>query len=254
MFGQHFYHQRVRKAVSGFGSLFNNMHIIRTDSSNNVISQVKVPLAYSPRVKYLERIREFARLPEDETVAIKLPRMSFEMTSFQYDATRQIAKTNRFGQYSNNQQKKLFYTGTPYNLYFSLNIYCKTHDDALQIVEQILPYFSPTYTLTLKPFADYPEILEDVPLTLVSSSFSDDYEGALETGRTIIYTLDFEMKVTFYGPIGDRSIIRKIQNNYYLIGSDSDGLTTNITINPDPLDVSPDSDYGFLVTKTDYLG
>lgn len=256
MFGTHFYHQRIRKAVAAFGSLFNNIYVIRKDSSGNVLSQVKAPLAYAPRMKYLERIQNQQDLNADQKLAIKLPRLSFEMTSLQYDSTRMLGKTNKFSAFDSDTNKKVFYAGVPYNLYFDLNLYAATQDDALQILEQIIPYFSPEYSLTIKPFDDHPNIKEDIPLTIISTAFTDDFEGSVEQRRTIIYTLSFEMKAMFYGPIGNQSIIREVQNNYYLIDTDwdSDGITSNITITPDPIDVDPDSDYGFTTVKTDYIG
>jgi len=253
LFGSHFYHERIRKSVATFGSLFNNLYVVRQDASGGVLNQQKVPLAYAPRMKYLERIREQQDLATDQKVALKLPRISFEMTSIQYDSTRMTSKTNKFNAYDTDTNKKVFYAGVPYNLYFDLNIYANTQEDALQIVEQIIPYFAPQYTLTLKPFNAYPTIKEDVPITIVSSAFTDDFEGPVDVRRTIIYTLSFEMKVMFYGPIGDASIIRSVQTNYFLMG-DSDGPVTEITTVPNPLDVDPDSDYGFTTTKVDYIG
>jgi len=257
MFGAHFYHQRLRKAVATFGSLFNNLYVLRKDSSGNVISTVRVPLSYAPKDKYLERIRENPDLNNDTSTAIKLPRMSFEITSFQYDSQRQVPKTNKFGVIDTNTNKKVFFAGVPYNIYFQLNIYAKNQDDALQMVEQIIPYFSPQYSVTIRPFENYSSIKEDVPITIMSSSFTDDFEGAVETRRTIIYTLEFEMKAMFYGPIGDQSIIRQTQTNFFILrpdDQDSDEAVSNVFITPDPVDVNPDSDFGFDITVIDKIG
>ena len=123
MFGSHFYHEKIRKSVSIFGRLFNNVYILRKDSNGNVISQLKVPLAYAPKQKYLERIRENPSLENDTRVAIKLPRMSFEITNITYDLTRQLAKVSNFstlGTGIGNRQK--FYSPVPYNLDFQLNM------------------------------------------------------------------------------------------------------------------------------------
>jgi len=252
MFGTHFYHQRLRKTVAMFGTLFNNIYVLRKDSSGNVISQIKVPLAYAPRQKYLERIRENPDLDTNTSVAIKLPRMSFEIISFQYDATRQLQKTNAYTQAgSTSSTRNKFNMFVPYNVTFQLSVYAKSQDDALQIVEQILPYFSPQYTLTLKPFADYPDVKEDVPITLSGVDFTDDYEGAMEARRTIIYTLTFDMKVNFYGPVANTSIIRKVKTDIYLMDAglkDSDIPLERIEVTPNPADASPDSDYGFNTT------
>ena len=201
MFGTWFYHKRVRTAVSIFGSLFNNLYVLRHNSSGETISQVKVPLSYAPKRNFLARIEQMQNGEQNErVVAIKLPRCSFEITSAIYDTTRQLQKTQQISKQltgSTTKRTKL-YTSTPYNMGFDLNIYAKSQDDALQIVEQILPYFAPQYTLTMKPFSDIASLTEDVPITLTGVSFNDDFEGAIEQRRTIVYTLSFEMKISFY--------------------------------------------------------
>jgi len=246
-----------------FGSLFNNIYVVRTDNTNKVISQARVPLSYAPSTSFLDRIRENPDLQNDTKVAIKLPRMSFEITSYQYDSQRQLQKVNNLNKGTGNTRNKI-YTYTPYIIGFQLNVYAKTQDDALQIVEQILPNFAPQYTLTIRPFADYSDIKEDVPITLNGISYSDAYEGALDNRRIIQYVLDFSMTANFYGPITETAIIRKSIVDFYTTHSlrdsdgqgvyttiDSDGAfeyfspSSRITVEPNPLDASPDSDYGF---------
>jgi len=252
MFGTYFYHEKIRKCVSIFGRMFNNLYVLRKNSSGAVISQVKVPLSYAPKAKYLERIRENPDLDTDTKVAIKLPRMSFEITAFTYDTTRQLAKTSNFntiGSGPANRQK--FFAPVPYTINFQLNIYAKTQDDALQVVEQILPYFNPQYTLTIKPFlVEYPTFKEDIPIAIQAVSFTDDFDGQLETRRTIIYTLDFEMKVSFHGPIENKDIIRTSIANINQINAgllDSDVKLETITVTPNPSNTlgTADSDFGF---------
>lgn len=249
MFGTHFYHQKIRKCVAIFGALFNNIYVVRQNG------QVKVPLSYAPKQKYLERIRENPDLSQNSQVAIKLPRMSFEITSFSYDATRQLTKLSNFntlGTAITNRQK--FYSPVPYNINFQLNVYAKNQDDALQIVEQILPTFNPQYSLTIKPFAtEYPDFKEDIPIVIQSLSFSDDFEGAMEQRRTIIYTLDFEMKVSFYGAINTGEIIRTSNVDLYLQENglaDSDIKLERISVVPNPTSIIglADSDFGFTTT------
>lgn len=249
-----------------FGSLFNNIYVLRKDSTNKVISQARVPLSYAPSTSFLDRIRENPDLVNDTKVAIKLPRMSFEIISFQYDSQRQLQKVNNLNRGTGNIRNKI-YTYTPYIIGFQLNVYAKTQDDALQIVEQILPYFAPQYTLTIKPFADYTDIKEDVPITLNGLTYSDAYEGALDNRRIIQYTLDFTMTANFYGPITEATIIRKSIVDLYTSSAsrdsdgklvydtiDSDGAfalyspSSRIIVEPNPLDASPDSDYGFTTT------
>jgi len=256
MFGTWFYHKRVRTAVSVFGSLFNNIHVLRHNNAGQTISQVKVPLAYAPKRNFISRLEEMKSGEDAERrVAMKLPRMSFEITSMAYDPTRQLPKVNNISKTSNEITKRQkIYTATPYNITFSLNIYAKSQDDALQIVEQILPYFAPQYTATIKPFADIPSLTEDVPISLTGTAFSDDYEGAIEQRRTIIYTLDFDMKIAIYGPEGTGKIIRDVRNNFFLMEgglADSDVYLNTLKTVPTPSTVTADSDYGFLVTNLD---
>jgi hypothetical protein len=252
MFGNYFYHERIRKSVAIFGRLFNNIYVVRKDASGGVLNQLKVPLAYAPRMKYLERIRENPSLEDDTRVAIKLPRMSFEITDINYDLTRQLTKVSNFntkGVSSDKRQK--FYSPVPYNIGFQLNIYAKSQDDALQMVEQILPTFNPQYTVSIYPFKDiYPNFVEDVPIAITGVTFSDDFEGPLETRRTIIYTLNFEMKVQFYGDIENKDIIRRSDAHLYNMNAglnDSDIYLERISVTPDPISVIglPDSDFGF---------
>lgn len=251
MFGTHFYHQKIRKCVAIFGAMFNNLYVIRKDGSGKVISQVKAPLSYAPKDKYLDRIRQNADLNENTQVAIKLPRMSFEITSFSYDTDRQLTKLSNFttkGTANSNRQK--FYSPVPYSINFQLNIYAKSQDDALQLVEQILPTFNPQYSLTIKPFAsEYPDFKEDIPIIIQGVSFADDFEGAVDQRRTIVYTLDFEMKVQFYGNITTGSIIREANADLYIIEPTENALAERVIATPNPLDAIglADSDFGFSI-------
>jgi hypothetical protein len=250
MFGSWFYNKRVRTAVSVFGSIFNNLHVLRQNSAGETISQVKVPLSYAPKRSFIERLQEMQQGEDAERrVAIKLPRMSFEITNLAYDAERQLPKVNKFARSGTDvSKKKRFYTSVPYTMGFQLNVYAKSQDDALQIVEQVIPYFNPQYTLSIKPFTDYTEIVEDVPIILNGITFSDDFEGSVGQRRTIIYTLDFEMKMSFYGPEKESSIIREVDTNFFLKEegfNDSDLFVERLNITPSPTNVSPDSDYGF---------
>ena len=258
MFGTYFYHEKIRKCVAIFGRLFNNLYVIRKDGSGNVISQVKVPLSYAPKRKYLDRIRENEDLYDDTKVAIKLPRMSFEITNFSYDTSRQLTKTSTFntiGSGVSNRQK--FFPPVPYTINFQLNIYAKTQDDALQVVEQIIPYFNPQYTVTVKPFVnDYPDFKEDIPVIIQGLAFQDDFEGSMESRRTIVYQLDFEMKTSFHGPITTGEVIRTASLPLYNMEAgirDSDlGLET-VEVEADPSTVIglADSDFGFTYNVID---
>ena len=257
MFGTHFYHKRVRSAVSVFGSLFNNIYVLRQNSAGETISQIKVPLSYAPKRNFISRIEAMTNGEVNERiVAIKLPRMSFEINGINYDETRQLNKMNNLNKVlagSTVSRQKLF-TATPYNINFDLNVYAKSQDDALQIVEQIIPYFSPQYTLTIKPFEDYPSIKEDVPITIQSVNFQDDFEGPLEQRRTIIYTLDFTMNINFYGPIRENALINRAIANVEFPGDSASApnqIVTQTVVTPNPADASPDETFGFAVEFLD---
>jgi len=252
MMNNFFYHERIRKSVAMFGSLFKEIYVLRKDANGDIRSSIRVPLSYAPKQKYLDRIRENTNLDDDTKVAIKLPRMAFEIINYNFDPVRQIQKNNIITQSgTSNTNRRKIYAPVPYTINFQLNIYAKLQEDALQIVEQIIPYFAPQYTLSIKPFPDY-DIVEDVPITLQSISFMDNYEGMVADRRIIVYTLDFEMAANFYGPTAPTpNIIRKVINNLYLMNegpADSDVQFSTITVLPNPLNVSPDSDYGFTTT------
>jgi hypothetical protein len=257
MFADHFYNERVRKSVAIFGSLFDNIYVVRK-SGNTVVSQMKVPLSYSPKRKFLERISQMADGEDAERqLAIKLPRMSFEVTNIQYDANRQLPKMNyysRTGEVETDKSSK-YRVGVPYIISFELSVYAKQQDDALQVVEQILPYFSPQYTISVKPYSGVDSVYEDVPIILNSVAFSDDYEGAMEQRRTIVYTLSFDMKVNFYGPKPRESgVIREINVNFYDMDNppaDSDFYLETLQLRVNPFNASKDSDYTVIVDILD---
>lgn len=172
--------------------------------------------------------------------------------------SRQLTKTSNFmttGTANTNRQK--FFTPVPYSINFQLNIYAKSQDDALQVVEQIIPFFNPQYTLTIKPFAtEYPSFKEDIPIIIQTVNFQDDFEGSVEQRRTIIYSIDFEMKISFHGPIETSGIIRQADAALFDINAglrDSDlGLET-VRVTPNPIDTIglADSDFGFTTAIVD---
>ena len=175
-----------------------------------------------------------------------------------YDATRQLPKVNTMSRAIQNSvvSRQRLYSATPYTIGFALNIYAKNQDDALQVVEQILPYFTPQYTVTVKPFTDIPTLLEDVPITLSSVSMNDDQGTPLGSQRTIVYTLAFDMDILLHGPTSTdgQKIIRDVRTNYFLQGADSDEYLHTTKLLPTPNGVSVDSDFGFTLTYMDSDG
>ncbi len=247
MLGTYYYHQIIRKTIVSFGNLFNDIHIQHKNSENNVISDLKVPLAYGPSQKFLSRIRQQPEL--NQPVQITLPRMSFEMNSIQYDSTRKTGVTQTFKALDGDQLKKVFLP-VPYNIGFELNVLAKLNDDALQIVEQILPFFQPSFNITIDLIDSIGE-KRDIPIVLNSVSFQDDYEGDFSTRRAIIYTFQFTAKTQVFGPISDTTdgLIRKVQVDYHSSTDiQSAKREMRYTVIPDPVDANPDDDFGFNET------
>ena len=257
MFGDHFYHATMRKSVAVFGTLFNNLKVARTAADGSILNQIRVPLAYGPKQKFLARLDQETGF--DAQMAIKLPRMAFEISGVTLDTTQKLAKRNIISEThaSDVTKKKTIKHYTSYDIGMSLYIMAKNQDDGLQIVEQILPTFNPQYTLTIKPFSsEYPTFKEDIPIIIQGLTFADDFEGALEQRRTIIYTLDFEMKVCFYNAINNSDIIRTAKTTFFDmaggVGGDSDIAIERIDTVPNPTSIIglADSDFGFTNTIT----
>lgn len=244
MLGTYYYHEIIRRTVIAFGTLFNNINIRHKDSSDASISEIKVPLAYGPIQKFLARIEQQPEL--NKPIAMTLPRLSFEMTSIQYDPTRKANITQSFKALDGNNLKKV-YLPVPYNIGFQLNLISKIQDDALQVVEQILPYFQPSFNLTVDLVDSIGE-KRDIPVVLDNVSFTDDYEGDFSTRRILIYTFNFTVKTYLFGPIADTTdgLIRKVQVDYHT-GSDVSNAKREMryTLTPDPIDAEPDDDFGF---------
>ena len=213
MLGTYFYHEITRKTVIAFGTLFNDIYVRHEDGAGNDISEMKVPVAYGPRQKFLARIQQQPEL--NKATQITLPRMSFEISSIQYDPTRKSGITQTFKAKDGEQMKKVFMP-VPYNLGFELNILTKLQDDGLQILEQILPFFQPGFTLSVDLVKSIGE-KRDIPMVLQSITQQDDYEGDFATRRALIYTLQFTAKTFMFGPIADtpEGLIRKVQLDYY---------------------------------------
>ena len=217
MFGTYFYNETIKRCVSVFGTLFNNVDVKKIKSDGTVLSQFRVPISYGPKQKFLDRLAEEPNLSDRNRSAITLPRMAFELTGFEYVAQRQQNKLIRSikNQYEADGKRGFQYAPAPYNLNFTLSILAKNMNEALQIVEQIIPYFQPEYTVTMKMVDGIPDN-RDVPVVLNGVSFSDEYEGSFEDRRIIEYTLDFQMKTYFFGPIYTGRMIKNVIERTYI--------------------------------------
>ena len=244
MLGTYYYHEILRRTVIAFCTLFNDINVRHTGNNGENLSQIKVPVSYGPRQKFLARIQLQPDL--NKATTLSLPRMSFEMTNIQYDSTRKSGITQTFKASDGDNLKKVFLP-VPYNVGFELNILTKQNDDALQIVEQILPFFQPAFNLTVDLVSSIGE-KRDIPMVLDSISFQDDYEGDFATRRALIYTLSFTAKTYLFGPIAETTegLIKKVQIDTYM---NTDTTVANremrYTVTPDPITAGPDDAFGF---------
>ena len=227
---EYFYHEILRKTVIAFGTLFNDIIIKHTNSSDDVVSTIKVPLAYGPTQKFLARLEQSPNL--SKPTQITLPRMSFEFTGITYDSSRKVTTTQQFtvSDSTNESVTKKAYMPVPYNMQFELSIMSKLNDDALQIVEQILPYFQPAYNLTVTLINNGVNEKRDIPIVLENVTMQDDYEGNFTTRRVLLYTLRFTAKTYLFGPVSTATsdIIRTSKINY-LTGTDTTNTTRELT-------------------------
>ena len=230
MFGTYFYNESIKRWVSVFGTMFNNITIKKTKADGTVLTQQLVPISYGPSQKFIDRLAEEPNLTDNNRSAISLPRMAFELTGFNYDAQRQQNKLIRNAKTSfetGGQNRKFQYAPAPYDLNFTLSILAKNQNDAIQIVEQILPYFQPEYTVTMKMIDDLSDN-RDVPIVLNGVNYDDQYEGSFEDRRVIEYTLDFTMKTYFFGPVYTGKIIKNVIERDYISSALGQFTTTQI--------------------------
>ena len=217
MLTNHFYHEIIRKTIVSFGTLFNNIEIQHTDKAGKVVSVIKVPISYGPQQKFLARITQGRDYSDGVGTTLTLPRMAFEVMGMNYDSTRKVSTMQTF-KAVNKKTNKLIkgYMPVPYNINMQLSILAKLNEDAIQILEQILPYFQPAFNLTID-LVDVIGEKRDMPITLEGIQMEDNYEDDFLTRRALTYTLNFTCKTYLFGPIANNSegLIKKVQADYY---------------------------------------
>jgi hypothetical protein len=266
-----FYHSLFRKYVIIFGTLFNNIRIERVNQSGVVAHTLKVPIAYGPREKYLARVT--GNPDAIATQAIQLPRMAFEVTGIQYAADRKLQTTRTVMTANNitgtNVYKKT-YAPVPYDIDFQLSIMAKDTEDMTRIVEQILPYFTPEWTISAKLLSDF-EQLTDIPIIIGAISIDDQYDSDFLQRRALVYTINFVMKAYLYGPVTQSKLIKVTDINYSVPidintpvtqvvpvelqvvqpGLDANGNPTTLLANTIPYSqINEEDPYGYIDTKT----
>lgn len=209
MIGKHFYHESVKAAVAVMGSLFNNLVVKRRDGK-----LLPVPISYGPRQKWLEAQKGLK--PEEEMFEKLLPRMSYELVAMQYDINRKLTNKNTMIRTPDTLgvPRQRTQVPVPYNLNFSLYLETKTLNDGWQILEQILPFFTPAYNVKVRHFpadADSETPLPtndyDMPITLQAVTWTDDWTGEIADRRTVEWTLEFETKIYLHGPVAQSTVI-----------------------------------------------
>ena len=226
---EYFYNEILRRTIISFGTLFNSISIKQSGGETDA-SIIRVPLAYGPTQKFLARLTQSPDL--NKATSLSLPRMSFEFTGLTYDPSRKVTTTQKIvvqNPDSDSPDEKKVFMPVPYNMQFELAVMCKLNDDALQIVEQILPYFQPAYNLSVNLVGSINE-KRDIPVILENITMQDDYEGDFESRRVLLYTLRFTAKTYLFGPVSDASkdIITKSTLNY-LTGTDTSNAQRNLT-------------------------
>ena len=276
MFGQTWQHSTLRKYVILFGTLFNNLHINREDSAGETIQTLKIPLSYGPKEKFLARLEGNPQL--DREIAVVLPRMAFEMIDLNYDNDRKMGTINKIvATGSDDNSVKYMYAPVPYNIQFNLYVMTKNAEDGTRIIEQILPYFTPSWTSTVNILPEMNHKI-DVPLTLNSVTSEDTFEGDFIQRRAIIWTLSFTMKGQLFGPVRDSSIIKEVDVNITVPPTAVSAQNANPTNSPTSLNIdirpgltangqptsnaalsvdasliSRDDNYGFIIDFTEYI-
>jgi len=250
MFGTNFYHESLRKLTIAFGQIFNNIIVQNTSTTGAITRRIRVPLAYAPKEKFLVRLEQQANLQGDREVAISLPRMGFEITGLSYDASRKLTKMQKTVRVKSNEDGKKLnfnYTPVPYNINFSLYSFTATAENGLQIVEQILPFFQPDYTVSIRVLPEM-NLIRDVPIILNGVQYEDNYDGEFTRRRAVVYTLNFTAKTYIYGPMSNQGVIKTVQSD---LGADTDTPLTReerIVITPNPTTADADDDFGFTTT------
>lgn len=263
MFGHTYYNGVIRKYVALFGTLFNDVYINRYDAASGMTTSEKVPITYGPREKVLARVTadlELNRMP-----AIQLPRMTFEISDMTYASTRKLNTVGRRVKLDSTDTSKLNYqyNPVPYDINFVLSVIVKNADDGANIIEQILPFFTPEWTTTVEIIPEM-DMIVDVPVVLNNVSVQDDYEGDFVTRRSLIWTLNFTMKAYVFGPVRKSGVIKFANTNIYDYTASPNTHLTTINTRPGLLangqptsnldltvalsEIDASENYGFIIT------
>jgi hypothetical protein len=254
MLAPYYFHNTLEKLTNAFGSLFNDIYIVRYDKNFEEKERIKVPITYATKEKYLVKNLQDEDLHKQ--VSIELPRMSYRRVEINYAPQRKIIRTHKNEKIVSDESKKTQFTPVPYDLNYELLIYVKNQIDGDQIVEQILPFFTPSFDITINPIPEM-DYQDDIPVVLNNVIEDDSYDGDFLDRRILIWKLNFTLKANFYGPIREQGVIKKTQIDVGIpVGEEINDLVISqtprvqrFTGTPDPLDTVPDEngDFGYKV-------
>lgn len=252
MLGQeHFYNRTIRKVVVAFGTLFNDIQVVRYNSNNTPREIFKVPLSYGAKEKYMTRLAADPNLRK--SVATIVPRISFDMTGMSYDSSRKQISTLRNFSANSSTSLNAQYVPVPYDFNFSLSIYVRNTEDGTQILEQILPFFTPDFTVTVD-FIQPMNQKYDMPIILNSVTPTTDYEGDMMSTRLITWDLDFTAKGYIWPAVRTGKVIRQANTNIYLEANNTTyNVVTQFVTTPNPEDALPDDEFGFSEQRAEEL-
>ena len=210
-----FYHRTIRKMVVTFGTLFNDLEIVRYTQSGVPKEKLKVPLSYGSKERYLTRLTSDPNLIK--TINTLVPRMSFNLDNLEYDTSRKQISTLRNFSSETDSTVKTQFVPVPYNYEFSLSIYVRNTEDGTQILEQILPFFTPDFSVVVD-FIPSMDQKYTVPIILNSVASTVDYEGADADGTTrlIIWDLNFTVKSFIWPPVKSGNLITRANTQLYI--------------------------------------
>ena len=231
----------IRAVTLGFGNLFNQIQVIRFSEDGSEAERFLVPIQYSNKEKYVARLQGDPNL--DRSVQITLPAMSFEMTGIKYDTSRkQITNVKNFYADQNGHVQKQ-YNPVPYNISFNLYIYTRNEEDGVQILERILPFFTPDYTIKVN-LATNLGIVKEIPIVLDDVQYDSGYVGGnLSETRNIIWTLNFTVKSYIYGQPNEASLIKDAITNIQGYSQ------LEVTPNPPTANVTDNYTYNVNITE-----
>lgn len=250
-----FYHSTLRNYIVAFGDLFNNIHVVKTNDANQSETvDIKVPVHFSTKTKIYTRLTERSSTdPNIIKLRMTAPRIGFDVRSINYDPARQLNAIQKIQIDSTEPEKRSYaFQRVPYNIDFDVYVFVKHIEEGLQIVEQILPYFTPNFNITLKDFPGSVGRHNDLPIYYNGMSYETGAEGVLNDDQIITFTLQFQMRGYFYGPLKEQNIIRHVEVNWRNIALPNTSLLEKYELDPDPIDADPNDDYGYTETITTY--